>query len=423
MSPALEWRMSTLEAEWLPPLVLGLLLAESRADEEAERLVGKTMLQLETVPPGQWTGHVLRAAVSLALWSDDSEAALSVAEREWPRALESDELAVIGWAASTCLEAAAAAAETARETSDTGLIVRAGALADLVLPAAEAHVAASSIGPQLGVRREAELWLATARAHAQRIRGRVDPAVWDGLASEWGALPMPYIEAKARWWQGLAALAAASENDREAARLAAREPLGEAFRIARDLPSLPLMRAVADLSSRARVGVAIIDEAVRAETASIADDVAAGEASAHGTLVRGLVAVGPGVARHIVVVPVGPGLPDADGPGSSHDIARAIEERVIASLRRGPSDAYGLSPREHEVLTIVAEGRTDREIAARLFISERTVHVHVRRVLAKLGVASRTEAAGLAIRQGLVPGAPDVTTGSVGARPSGGGMP
>jgi hypothetical protein len=153
---ALEWRMSSLEAEWLPPLVLGLLLAESRADEEAERLVGKAMLQLETVPPGQWTGHVLRAAVSLALWSDDPAAALSGAAREWPRALQSDELAVIGWAASTCLEAAAAAAETSRETGDTGLIVRARALADEVLPEAEAHVTGSSIGPELGVRREAE---------------------------------------------------------------------------------------------------------------------------------------------------------------------------------------------------------------------------------------------------------------------------
>jgi DNA-binding NarL/FixJ family response regulator len=105
-------------------------------------------------------------------------------------------------------------------------------------------------------------------------------------------------------------------------------------------------------------------------------------------------------------VAVGPGLSDGDVSSVGQDIARAIEERVIAALRRGPSDAYGLSPREQEVLVIVAEGRTDREIAARLFISERTVHVHVRRILAKLGVASRTEAAGLAIRQGLVPGGP-----------------
>ena len=61
---------------------------------------------------------------------------------------------------------------------------------------------------------------------------------------------------------------------------------------------------------------------------------------------------------------------------------------------------------------IVAEGRTDRDIATRLFISERTVHVHVRRILAKLGVSSRTDAAGLAIRQGLVPMQP--TSGPTG---------
>ena len=95
-----------------------------------------------------------------------------------------------------------------------------------------------------------------------------------------------------------------------------------------------------------------------------------------------------------------PGRPSA---ATSSDLARAIEERVIAALRKRPADAYGLSPREHEVLDILAEGRTDRDIAARLFISERTVHVHVRRILAKLGVSSRTEAAGVAIRQGLVP--------------------
>ena len=98
--------------------------------------------------------------------------------------------------------------------------------------------------------------------------------------------------------------------------------------------------------------------------------------------------------------PVGPGGPSA---ATSSDLARAIEERVIAVLRKRPADAYGLSPREQEVLDILAEGRTDRDIAARLFISERTVHVHVRRILAKLGVSSRTEAAGVAIRQGLVP--------------------
>ena len=116
---------------------------------------------------------------------------------------------------------------------------------------------------------------------------------------------------------------------------------------------------------------------------------------------RELVAVGPGPAT--LPVPVGPGQPAADDAPPVSDLARAIEERILATLRRHPSDVYGLSPREQEVLNILAEGRTDRDIATRLFISERTVHVHVRRILAKLGVSSRTEAAGVAIRQGLVP--------------------
>ena len=68
------------------------------------------------------------------------------------------------------------------------------------------------------------------------------------------------------------------------------------------------------------------------------------------------------------------------------------------------ADPFNLSPREYEVLAIVAEGRTNREIAERLFISERTVGVHVRNILGKLGVAGRVEAASVAIRLGLVPG-------------------
>jgi len=58
------------------------------------------------------------------------------------------------------------------------------------------------------------------------------------------------------------------------------------------------------------------------------------------------------------------------------------------------------------VLLILAEGRTDREIAERLFISQRTVHIHVRRVLSKLGASSRTQAASIAWRAGIVPGTP-----------------
>lgn len=52
-----------------------------------------------------------------------------------------------------------------------------------------------------------------------------------------------------------------------------------------------------------------------------------------------------------------------------------------------------LTPREREVLTLVAAGRSNRAIADELFISVKTVSVHVSNILAKLGVSSRTEAA------------------------------
>src|SRR5262249_54609476 len=83
------------------------------------------------------------------------------------------------------------------------------------------------------------------------------------------------------------------------------------------------------------------------------------------------------------------------------EAARQIAERL--SSEPGET-AFGLSPREMEVLDVLAEGRTNREIADRLFISERTVAVHVRHILAKLEVSSRTEAAGTAIRLARVAG-------------------
>jgi DNA-binding NarL/FixJ family response regulator len=72
-----------------------------------------------------------------------------------------------------------------------------------------------------------------------------------------------------------------------------------------------------------------------------------------------------------------------------------------ASPRR---DTFGLSSREREVLVQIARGRTNREIGERLFISQKTVGVHVGNILAKLGVSGRVEAAAVAIRLGLTEG-------------------
>jgi non-specific serine/threonine protein kinase len=67
-----------------------------------------------------------------------------------------------------------------------------------------------------------------------------------------------------------------------------------------------------------------------------------------------------------------------------------------------PAEALsGLSPREHDVLRLLAAGQSNRDIASELFISHRTVETHVARILAKLGVASRAAAAIWAIQQGF----------------------
>jgi ATP/maltotriose-dependent transcriptional regulator MalT len=66
-----------------------------------------------------------------------------------------------------------------------------------------------------------------------------------------------------------------------------------------------------------------------------------------------------------------------------------------------PEDPFGLTPRERQVLALLAEGATNRQIGAALFMAEKTASVHVSRILAKLGVQSRTQAAALAHRQHL----------------------
>jgi DNA-binding NarL/FixJ family response regulator len=64
-------------------------------------------------------------------------------------------------------------------------------------------------------------------------------------------------------------------------------------------------------------------------------------------------------------------------------------------------DPFGLTARERQVLALVAAGATNREVGARLYMAEKTASVHVSRILAKLDVRSRTEAAAVAHRLGL----------------------
>ncbi len=178
-----------------------------------------------------------------------------------------------------------------------------------------------------------------------RLRG--DPAApraaWDEAATAWEALGQPYSTAVALRRAAEEALAG---GDREAAaeRLRRGAPLAE------QLGAGPLSGEIAALARRARIALA-------------------GGPGEAGPAEGGAGVAGAGVA--------GPGVAGAGeiGPGKIG------------------TDRLGLTGREFEVLRLVAAGRSNREIAAELFISAKTASVHVSNILAKLGVASRGEAA------------------------------
>jgi DNA-binding NarL/FixJ family response regulator len=108
-------------------------------------------------------------------------------------------------------------------------------------------------------------------------------------------------------------------------------------------------------------------------------------------------------------------LGDTTAAREQGDLARDVAHRLGATTlleelravgsapaRAAQSDPQRLTAREREILALVAEGRSNGEIGKQLFISTKTVSVHVSNILAKLGAAGRTEAAAIARRDGLL---------------------
>ena len=81
----------------------------------------------------------------------------------------------------------------------------------------------------------------------------------------------------------------------------------------------------------------------------------------------------------------------------------AVGKLLAATLRAPRPAADTLTGREREVLTLIADGATNRQIARRLGVTERTARTHVSNILGKLGLTSRTQAALWAVREGLAP--------------------
>jgi two-component system, NarL family, response regulator LiaR len=88
----------------------------------------------------------------------------------------------------------------------------------------------------------------------------------------------------------------------------------------------------------------------------------------------------------------------------------AVAARLVSTLSERPAvtrrEPQRLTARESEVLELIAAGYANKRIALRLEISEKTVKNHVGHLLEKLGVSDRTQAALLAVREGLVPSGP-----------------
>jgi DNA-binding CsgD family transcriptional regulator/tetratricopeptide (TPR) repeat protein len=186
----------------------------------------------------------------------------------------------------------------------------------------------------------ASAFLGLCDAELSRLRESVDPGPWSRAAALWEARDCMFPRAYALYREAETQLAAGE------GRISAAVPLCKAYEIAVQLRAEPLRREISALAKRGRI--------------------------------------------------------ELRDPGSKTDETeptRPSEETAVAR----PNDAFGLSRRELEVLALLVEGRMNREIAAELYISERTASVHVSHILNKLGVTSRGAAAAVAARLGLVP--------------------
>jgi DNA-binding NarL/FixJ family response regulator len=83
------------------------------------------------------------------------------------------------------------------------------------------------------------------------------------------------------------------------------------------------------------------------------------------------------------------------------------DQEASNSANGSRRNEYSLTQREHDILALLAEGKSNREIAQRLYLSEKTVKAHLAAIFRKLGVTNRTQAAMMAVQMGVgpVPGA------------------
>jgi DNA-binding CsgD family transcriptional regulator len=240
---------------------------------------------------------------------------------------------VSGWEIVVCyvlgLRLEADCAELARAHRSTAGIAEARRRAEPLIAAV--HQMLSGQGQQAYAQEVlVPVYATVGEAEFARLEGRLDPELWNRVATRWDHLSFAYPAAYAHFREAEALLAGRGP------RSEAEQALGAAHQTVVRLGAAPLRRETELLAQRGRLQL---------------------EAPADAA-------------------------PKSTAPHSQ-------------------AESFGLTPREAEVLALVAEGRTNRQIGKALFITEKTASLHVSHILAKLGVAGRGEAAALAHRLGL----------------------
>ena len=366
--------LSQTALEWLPVGInflnsivnLATVEIEMSAGETAARLLGQTLLELEAVRDSQLAVPFYLASASFALWRGDTADAERVATRGWELVRGTEDWVLAARMAAMAAEVDAVEAAEARERHDLSSLAAVRSRAPGVVAEATSIVGRHGVSPTIGSRQVADAYLATARAYLLRIDGRDDADAWAAVAETWGRHVVPYEVARARWREAEARLAGSGRSG----RVAARRPLLEATGIALQLGAKPLLRKLRELAARALITLPDDVELLLAEPVTEAPALAAIDVPTNG---------------HAAVEPSA--------------LVRGVAGEAPAS--DGGRDPFGLSNREREVLRLIAQGRTNPEIGERLFITRKTVGVHVGNILAKLGVSGRVEAAAVAIRLGL----------------------
>jgi len=139
-----------------------------------------------------------------------------------------------------------------------------------------------------------------------------------------------------------------------------------------------------ELGDRWATAVALVREAEAAAIAGAADRAASSLRRAHA------------IASELGALPL---LAEIDAVSSRTRVSIEAPKRVV--LDGSSAERLGLTPREAEVLGLVAAGRTNRQIGEELYVSEKTASVHVSNILRKLGVNTRVDAAAVAQRLGI----------------------